>query len=151
MSAADNYLSRPFGRFLDDIAAKTPSPGGGSVAAAVGALSAALAHMAVEFTAGKKKYAEHEDRLRQMLEELRRASGMFGQLIDEDIAAYERYAAARKSADPKEQEQSLITAVLVPMEIATVAAVVAGRLDEIKGFINPLLYSDVQVAAILAQ
>src|SRR5512144_2965361 len=103
MSVTDDYRRLPFGRFLDDIAARTPSPGGGSVAAAVGALAAALARMTVEYTAGKKKYAGHEDRLQRLLEELRRAGQMLGELMGEDMAAYERYAAARKSSDPAEQ------------------------------------------------
>jgi len=106
--------------------------------------------MAVEYTAGKKKYAEHEARLRGLLDELRRAGDMFGALIAEDMAAYERYAAAQKSADAGERARATATAVAVPMEIVAVAEAVAARLDEAKGFLNPGLYSDVQVAAILA-
>ena len=121
------------------------------MAAAVGALAAALARMTVEYTAGKEKYAEHEGRLRELLEEFRRAEGMFGELIGEDMAAYERYAAAQKSADPAEQARATATAVAVPMEIVAVAEAVAMRLNEAKSFINPALYSDVQVAAVLAE
>lgn len=150
MSILNDYRLLPFGKFLEDIAAKSPAPGGGSVAASVGALSASLACMAVEFTVGKKKFAAHEERLRQMLNELRRAGEMFGQLIGEDIAAYQRYAAARKSDDEHEQARAMGTATAVPVEIVVVAAAVAARLDEIKGFINPVLFSDVQVGAILA-
>lgn len=150
MSVLSDYRLLPFGKFLEDIAARSPAPGGGSVAASVGALAASLACMAVEFTVGKKKFAAHEDRLRQMLAELHRAGEMFGQLIGEDIAAYERYAAARQSGDQQEQDRALATATAVPMEIVVVAAAVAARLNEIKTFINPVLFSDVQVGAILA-
>jgi formiminotetrahydrofolate cyclodeaminase len=151
MGAGDDYRRLPFGKFLEDTASRTPSPGGGSVAAAVGALAAALAHMAVEFTAGKEKYAGHDERLRQLLDEFRRAEGMLGELMGEDVAAYERYVSARKSPDPREQAAAIATAVAVPMEVVAVAGAVAARLDEIKAFVNPWLYSDVVVAAILAE
>lgn len=151
MGAGEDYRLLPFGRFLDDVAARTPSPGGGSVAAAVGALGAALARMTVEYTAGKKKYAEHEERLRALLEELRRAQGMFGELMGEDMAAYERYVAAQKAGNEAEKARATATAVTVPMEMVAVAEAVVVRLDEAKGFLNPVLYSDVQVAAILAE
>jgi len=150
MGTGDDYRLLPFGRFLDDIAAREPSPGGGSVAAAAGALAAALARMVVEYTTGKKRVADHEERLRQLLDEFRRAGDMLGELMGEDMAAYERYAAARKSPDAQEQSRALATAVAVPMEMVVVAAAVAARLDEIKGYVNSYLYSDLQVAAILA-
>ena len=44
-------------QFLDSVAAKTPAPGGGAVASAVGALSAALAGMVVSYSTGKKNLA----------------------------------------------------------------------------------------------
>lgn len=150
MNAGADYRGLPLGRFLDDVAARTPAPGGGGVAAAVGAMAAALARMTVEYTVGKKKYAEHQARLRGLLDEFRRAGAMLGELIGEDMAAYERYAAAQKSADVAEQARATATAVAVPMEIMAVAEAVVARLDEAKGFLNPALYGDVQVAAILA-
>ncbi|MEP0843255.1 MAG: cyclodeaminase/cyclohydrolase family protein [Phycisphaerae bacterium] len=145
-----DYLSLPLERFLSDVASRRPSPGGGSVAAAAGALSAALACMVLEYTAGKKRHAEHAERLGALLEELKRARGLFAQLIREDVAAYERYAAARASPDPAEPARALATAVAVPMEIAAVAEAVGRRLDEVKSFVSPALYSDVQAAGILA-
>ncbi|MBI1796110.1 MAG: glutamate formimidoyltransferase [Candidatus Eisenbacteria bacterium] len=50
--------------FMDRIAAPTPTPGGGTVAAIVGALAASLAVMVANLSLGKKKYAEHADALR---------------------------------------------------------------------------------------
>ncbi|MGH7730095.1 MAG: glutamate formimidoyltransferase, partial [Candidatus Eiseniibacteriota bacterium] len=49
---------------LDQIAAPTPTPGGGTVAAIAGALASCLAIMVANLSIGKKKYAEHEEALR---------------------------------------------------------------------------------------
>lgn len=150
MSAAKDYLGLPLREFLRDTAAKSATPGGGSVAALVGSLAASLGRMAIEYTAGKPRFAEHEGRLRELLDEFARACDMFTQLMHEDMAAYERFSAARKSADPEEQQRAIATAVAVPLEIVVLAGAVASRCNEIKAFVNPYLFSDLQVAAILA-
>ena len=49
--------------FSSDVASASPAPGGGSVAAAAGALGAALAGMVCRLTVKKKKYAEVRDEL----------------------------------------------------------------------------------------
>ena len=46
--------------FIDEVAAATPAPGGGSAAAYAGALGAGLAEMVAGLTLGKKKYVEVE-------------------------------------------------------------------------------------------
>jgi formiminotetrahydrofolate cyclodeaminase len=144
-----DYLNLPLAHLLEDTAAKTPTPGGGSVAAFVGALGAALGRMAVNYTVGKPAYAQHEPRLRSMLEELQRCGQMFTQLAGEDMAAYERYSASRKGGDTDEQQRALLTAATVPLEMVAVASAVLQRLDEIKHLLNPYLLSDLQAAAIL--
>ncbi len=150
MSSQKDYLSLPMSAFLADLAEKTPTPGGGSVAALMGSLASSMARMVIAYTVGKPQFSEHEGRLKALLDELSRAGDMFGQLLREDMSAYERFAAARKTGDAAELQRALATAVAVPMEIVVLAGAVAGRLDEIKTFTNPFLLSDLQVAAILA-
>jgi len=150
MAADKDYLGLPLAAFLADLAAKSPTPGGGSVAALVGALAAAQARMVVEYTIGKPRSAEHDSRLREVLAELTRGQDMFRQLMSEDMAAYERYAAARKSGDPDERQRALATATAVPTEIVALATAVLACLDEIRSLVNPHLASDLRVAAVLA-
>ena len=51
--------------YLDEVAAGTPVPGGGSVTAVVGALAAALGEMVANLTLGREKYAGAEASLRR--------------------------------------------------------------------------------------
>ena len=60
MSAQRDYLSLPMRAFLTDLAARSPTPGGGSLAALLGALAASQAQMVIAYTLGKKK---HNDEL----------------------------------------------------------------------------------------
>src|SRR5512141_134279 len=81
--------SKSLNELLTSVAAKTPTPGGGSVSAVVGALSAALGEMAVNFSIGKKGLEAYQDELRPALAELHRARAVLQELMIEDQAAYE--------------------------------------------------------------
>ena len=77
-------------RFADSVASKDPVPGGGSVAAVCGTLSAALSEMVAGLTIGKKKYAEFEDEMKEVKE---RALVLRNKLIDyieKDSIAYNK-------------------------------------------------------------
>lgn len=150
MSADKDYLSLPLRTFLADLSAKTPTPGGGSVAAMAGLLAAAQARMVVEYTVGKPKFAAHEDKLQEALRELHRAEAAFAELMSEDMAAYERLAASRKAGKPAEQQQAVATATAVPMEITAMAGAVLALLDGLKECVNPYLLGDLKVAAIMS-
>ena len=149
MSAHKDYLSLPLKDLLSDVAAKTPTPGGASVAAAVGALGASLARMALAYTVDKPDRAAEAGQLNGLMEELAGAGEQFGHLMTEDMAAYEQYAAARKGSDDQKQH-ALLRAIAVPMEIIVLAGAVAARLDEVKTIVNPHLLPDLQAAAVLA-
>jgi len=150
MSAQKDYPSLPLNEFLKDASAKSPTPGGGSVAALTGASAATMACMVVNYTVGKRHFAAHEQRLQEALAEFTRARDMFTQLMAEDMAAYERLSEAQGSSNEIELQRAVATAAAVPLEIATLAAVLVAYLDEIKEIVNPNLYSDLRVAAILA-
>ena len=55
--------------FSEELASSAPTPGGGSVAALMGAMGAALVSMVANLTIGKKKYANVEDEVSKLLEE----------------------------------------------------------------------------------
>jgi len=75
--------------FLDALASSAATPGGGSAAAILGAMGAALVSMVCNLTIGKKKYAEVEEEMKDVLakaEDLRRRlTGM----IQDDVKAFD--------------------------------------------------------------
>lgn len=52
--------------FVEMLASATPSPGGGGAAALVGAVGAALGHMASNLTVGKPKYRDIQDQIQEL-------------------------------------------------------------------------------------
>jgi len=114
-------------QFLDDLASGNPTPGGGSAAAIMGAMGAALVSMVCNVSFGKKGCEAAEPELRNMLvksEELRRH---LAAMMAEDIAAFDSLMAAYKLAKSSDEEKSrraetiqacLERATEVPLECA---------------------------------
>jgi len=90
-------------QFLAAVAAPTPTPGGGSVSALAGALSAALSRMVVGIARGKVGYEAVEPELAQIETRGKAIQARLEALIDEDARAYDAVIAAMrmpKSSDP---------------------------------------------------
>lgn len=110
MSTSDSptkLIYQPVLGFLEQIAAKSPAPGGGSAAALSGALGSALLTMVINFTIDKKDYAsvaQHFAELRVKTEEIR---SELTKKIDEDTDAFNRFRIANKlpERDDVEREQ----------------------------------------------
>lgn len=142
------------------VAAATPTPGGGSVAAAAGALAASLSTMVARLTLGKAKYAEHEPAMREVEargEELRRE---LLELADEDTRAYDNFVKARKMSQrtPEEVEtrahaieEAGREAALVPLRTAEACGRALEIIATVAAHGNPNAVSDAGVAAWLAR
>jgi formiminotetrahydrofolate cyclodeaminase len=93
-------MRKSLNAFLDELASSSPAPGGGSVAALSGALGAALTSMVCNLTVGKKKYADVEDELKNVLVQSEHLREQFTELIERDTAAFNKVMEA--FALPKE-------------------------------------------------
>ena len=82
--------------FLDELASEAPTPGGGSAAAFTAAQAAALAAMVARLTIGKKKYAEVDTDMRQVLDKAEDLRKKLTLAITEDAQAFEAVMAAIK-------------------------------------------------------
>jgi methenyltetrahydrofolate cyclohydrolase len=83
------YRDKSIKKYLDDLAAKLPAPGGGSAAALTAGLGASLISMVVNFTIGKSRYASFEEELKTILEKSEKLKEEFLRLVDLDVVAYE--------------------------------------------------------------
>jgi len=150
----DRMLAMSVKDFQAATAAKTPIPGGGSVAGAVGGLAAALGEMVVNFTLGKKKYAEFDAANDALRVRLTRARGMFADLTADDAAAYSLYQEATRCTDDgkdKKRATALAAAINVPREMTALALAVLADLVALGEHCNTYLLTDLSAAAVLAE
>jgi formiminotetrahydrofolate cyclodeaminase len=80
--------------FLERLASKAATPGGGSAAAVMGAMGAALVAMVCNLTIGKEKYAAVEPEMAAILGEADRLRGALTEAIAADVAVFGRVMAA---------------------------------------------------------
>lgn len=145
--------------FLDDLAAGTPTPGGGAAAALAGAMGAALVSMVANLTLGRPKFAEVEPTMRQVVIESERIRGRLTELADEDARAYAQVAAAyrqpRASAGERAArvaaiQQALAGAIQPPLEAMELCRSLFALCLQVAAHGNPNVVSDAGVAAELA-
>lgn len=131
------YANKSLKKYLDDLAAKLPAPGGGSGAAMAAGLGVALVCMVINFTVGKPKYARYQRDLAKMLPSAERIRSRLLELVDLDVVAF-------KSKDMNK-------ALGVPLEICRLCFEAMKLCPPLvkKGNVN--LISDVAVAAILLE
>ena len=146
--------------FVDELSTDSPAPGGGSVAALCGALSAALSAMVANLTAGKKEY---EAARPEMIATAVRAQELKDDLlgaVDRDTTAFNKVMEAFRlpkttpeQAEEKERavEEANKEATLVPLEVLekSVEAVALAKVAAAKGNRNSV--SDAGVGGLAGQ
>jgi formiminotetrahydrofolate cyclodeaminase len=80
--------------FLDALASSAATPGGGSAAAIIGAMGAALVSMVCRLTIGKKKYAEVEGEMKDVLAKAEAVRHKLTGMIQDDVKAFDHVMAA---------------------------------------------------------
>ncbi|NLF51281.1 MAG: glutamate formimidoyltransferase [Leptolinea sp.] len=110
----------PGKEFLDNLAAGTPTPGGGSAAAFAGSAAASLVSMVARLTVGKKKYAAMETRMYEIIEQSEALRLQLLETMQADAAAFEAWMVAnRLPKDTPDQQAARLSAV----ELATRTAI----------------------------
>jgi formiminotetrahydrofolate cyclodeaminase len=142
--------------FLDSLAAKSPTPGGGAVAGLLTALAVALAQMVVNYSVGKKTLAAHKDANREALRSLTRHSSDALQLADDDAKAYARLNDILKLKDDDPQRagalpEAVNAAIDAPTRVMQSAIDVLHLMKQLCGRTNAMLKSDLAIAAVIAE
>jgi glutamate formiminotransferase/formiminotetrahydrofolate cyclodeaminase len=146
--------------YLDLVGSGDPAPGGGSVAAYVGALAAALARMAANLTLNRDKYVQvHREMLAVQLETHRIATRL-NELAAQDAKAYEGVMEAYALPHRTDEETStrrwtvqdaLLAAVGIPLEVARLCVRIAelSMVTAERGNTNAI--TDAGTAAVMAE
>ena len=146
-------------QFLDELASKAPTPGGGSAAALLGAQSAALTSMVCNLTIGKPKYQEVEADMLVLLSKAEILRTTLTDMIKADVDVFEQLMAAYGLAKETEQEKSLRSqqiqavlrdATLVPLACAEACAQAIQLSQEAADKGNLNVISDAGVAVMSA-
>lgn len=146
--------------FLSKTAGNEPVPGGGSVSALCGALSAALGQMVTNLTIGRKKYAEQEENMKNLNEVFQSALSEFTIDIDADSNAYNAVFSAFKLPKETEEEKRLRSekiqaatkmAIEVPMGVAKKAYALMEPISQVARFGNQNAVTDACVAMMCAR
>ncbi len=146
--------------FIADLSSAKPVPGGGGACAAVGAFAAALGMMVANLTVGKKRYADAEEEIREILGRLEGLCQELTVLTDKDAECFEPLSRAyglpketKEEQARKEQvlEQALYEASIVPLELMETILKTMGCLEILGEKGSRLAVSDVGVGILFAQ
>lgn len=115
--------------FVNVLASKSAVPGGGGAAALVGAIGMALGSMVCNLTIGKKKYAEYEESVNEILVKAREIEKKLLSMIDKDAENFlplsKAYGLPNSTEEEKKikeeiMENALKVACEVPIDIVRV-------------------------------
>lgn len=147
---------RVLGPWLEDLASDAPTPGGGPAAAVVGAVGAALISMVGRLTVGRERFADVEDRMRDIVARADEGRVRFLELADRDAEAFEGFMEALRMPRETDEERSTRSAAMqeasvraadIPMEIAHRSAALMELASEVAASGNPQAASDGACAA----
>ncbi|MEI6707244.1 MAG: methenyltetrahydrofolate cyclohydrolase [Methylococcales bacterium] len=142
---------QPIQQFLDELASKSATPGGGSAAAIMGAQGAALISMVCNLTLGKPKFAEVEADMQALLNDAEALRHQLTDMIKADVDVFNRVMAsyglpketdAEKTARSAAIQEVLKEATDVPLDCAKACAkvIALSQIAADKG--NPNVISD---------
>jgi glutamate formiminotransferase len=143
--------------FIEQLAAPTATPGGGSASAAAGAMAAGLAVMVASMSRGKKAYLQYESQLSAAIAKLAPIREELKAAIDADAQSYNEVMQAYKQAkaDPTNSDvlidASLKVATSVPLGVAEKANEIAQITQSLFDITNPNMKSDLTTALALAR
>jgi len=153
-----NY-TQSLNEYLENLSSKSPTPGGGNVAAFCGVLASSLAIMVCNLTIGKKKYLEVESEINIVKNELEKFKNKFSELADKDNAAFDKVMDAfklpketeeEKDARVKKIDEATLGAAEVPAEVINTCKKILPFIRKVaeKGNQNSLSDAGVSVSLI---
>ncbi len=151
--------------FCDMLSSDAPAPGGGSVAALCGTLSASLGAMVMNLTYGKKGYNNFDKEVNELAKDLQNRKNELLHLIDADTEAFNvlmdalsARSKAKKSEDRNEIEaaekkyyDATVCATDIPLKVMKKISELIQPLKRIAEIGNKNAASDAGVGALLVE
>jgi len=147
-------------QYIENLGAKTSSPGGGAVAAVTGAQSIGLIEMVCQFTPENENENKSETAIASMVQRTQTLAPKMLALGDDDVVCFEALMASYKlpkstTSEKSERTQSiqvcLAAAATVPLNIIKIINGVIPDIQYLADYGNPNLITDVAIAASLGQ
>lgn len=158
--SAEKLIHLSLSDFADETASESPAPGGGSVAAYLGALGASLAGMVANLSAHKKGWDDRWETFSDWAERAEESKNSLLQLVDADTKAFHelmqahtlpKFTEAEKAFRKKAIDEATAKAMAVPFQVMKLAL---DSMQLIKAMAlqgNPNSVSDAGVAALCAR
>ncbi len=142
--------------FIEEVAARSSAPGGGSASAAIAAIGAGLGAMVAKLTYGVRKFESVDVEMRRIIPPLHNAAQSLIPMVDADTNAFNDYMEAmRLPKDTDEQkairnekmQDGLKKAIEVPLKTMRLGDAAWDAMVEVAKFGNIASKSDVEVGA----
>ena len=137
-------------------ASDAPAPGGGSISALCGALSAALVEMVANLTVNKEKYQDYQEEMSEIITNISSDRQALLVAVDDDTKAFDKYMAALKLPKGSEErkaamQEGLKEAALVPLSVAKRVCTLVPSIEKVLTHGNSNAVTDAMVATMLAR
>lgn len=142
--------------FIEEIAARSSAPGGGSASAAIAAIGSGLGCMVAQLTYGVRKFESVEAQMREIIPPLYDATEKLIPMIDADTNAFNDYMEALRMPKNTDEEKSLRVeamqnglkkAIEVPLSTMKFGNSAWDKMTEIAQYGNIASKSDIEVGA----
>lgn len=155
--AASSLINMPLNNFADETASESPAPGGGSIAAYVGALGASLATMVANLSSHKKGWDDQWETFSNWAAKGQQYKDTLLKLVDADTTAFNKImqAFALPKSTPEEKtrrtaaiQEATKLAIEIPFTVMQTAAAAMELVKEMATIGNPNSVSDAGVGAL---
>ena len=152
-----SFCDKTCKEFIEVLSSKEPVPGGGGASALVGAIGMALGNMVGSLTVGKKKYADVEEEIKELMAKSEVLIKKLEALVDKDAEAFAPLAAAYSLPKETEEEKAykaevmakaLLIAAEAPLEIMVACCEAIDLVEQYAAKGSRLAISDAGVSAI---
>ena len=142
--------------FIEEVAARTSAPGGGSASAALAAVGTGLGAMVAKLTQGVRKFESKEKQMQSVIPILHELTQSLISMIDKDTSAFNDYMEGvrmpqgtkeEKTAKKAKMQAGLRTAIKFPLNTMRLGDKAWVALITTAEHGNPASKSDVQVGA----